>query len=109
MSQILDVDLIQARLRRFAAERDWEKYHTPKNLAMALAAEAGELIEIFQWMTPEESMEVMKDARTASAVRMEIADILGYLIRLGDVVNVDLGQALDEVLERNAWRFPPAG
>ena len=78
-------------LRAFARARDWEQYHTPKNLAMALAGEVGELIACFQWMTPDESAHVMQDPGTAAAVESELADVLQYLIRLADVLDVDLG------------------
>src|SRR5262249_19368370 len=77
-------------LRAFAQARDWEQYHTPKNLAMALAGEAGELVACFQWLTPDESAHVMEDPVTAEAVESELADVLQYLIRLADVLGIDL-------------------
>lgn len=81
--QILDVSDVQDRLRRFASERDWEKFHTPKNLAMALAAESGELLELFQWLAPEEAI---GDADRVKAVADELADIVQYALRLADVL-----------------------
>lgn len=102
----LDLAAISEYLERFAAARDWEQYHTPKNLAMALAAESGEILDIFQWLTPEESVSVMSDPERAAAVREEIADVLQYLIRLADVLEIDLEQAVWEKLHRNRSRFP---
>ena len=100
------VDELRLRLRAFAAERDWEPYHTPKNLAMALAGEVGELLEIFQWLTPEQAAGVMASGR-AEDVRDELADVLIYLVRLADILGVDLLEAANAKLERNHHRFPP--
>ena len=77
---------LAAALRDFARARDWERFHTPKNLAMALAGEAGELVACFQWLTPEESARVMDDPGIAADVESEPADVLQYLIRLADVL-----------------------
>jgi dCTP diphosphatase len=101
----LNLREVREFLESFAVERDWVKYHTPKNLAMALAAEAGELVEIFQWMTPGESSE-LGDAETRRAVGEELADVLQYLIRLADVLDLDLEQVLWEKLRVNEDRFP---
>ena len=94
------------QLRAFAAERDWEQFHTPKNLAMALAGEVGELLEIFQWLTPEESAEVMQDPGRAKHVREEAADIYAYLLRFADVLGIDLQEALAAKIKSNAERYP---
>lgn len=99
-------DDLKERLRHFARERDWEQFHTPKNLAMALSVEVSELVEIFQWLTPEASADVMKGDQAAH-VREELADILIYLVRLADVLQVDLVDSADEKIEANAQRFPP--
>ena len=96
---------LQTQLRAFAAERDWEQFHTPKNLAMALAGEVGELLEIFQWLTPEQAVGVMDGARAAD-VEDELADVLIYLVRLADVLEVDLGDVSRRKLGRNEHRFP---
>jgi dCTP diphosphatase len=98
---------LAVRLRRFADERDWGQFHSPKNLAMALSGEVGELVEIFQWLTEEESLEVMSSAR-ADDVRDELADVLIYLIRLADVLGVDLAAAATAKIGRNEGRFPAA-
>jgi len=95
---------LQRQLRDFAAERDWEQFHSPKNLVMALAGEVGELMEIFQWLTPDESVRVMTDA--AGKVREEMADVLAYLLRLADVLDVDLEAALAEKMVKNAMKYP---
>jgi NTP pyrophosphatase (non-canonical NTP hydrolase) len=94
-------------LRAFAQARNWEQYHTPKNLAMALAGEAGELIACFQWLTAGESARIMEDATTAAAVESELADVLQYLIRLADVLEVDLAEAVRKKVQLNEKRFPP--
>ncbi|MFB7359440.1 nucleotide pyrophosphohydrolase [Streptomyces gardneri] len=97
---------LQHALARFAVERDWEQFHTPKNLAMALAGESGELLEIFQWLTPEQSAQVMQDDERAVQVREEMADVLAYLLRLADVLDVDLERALVEKIEKNRGKYP---
>jgi NTP pyrophosphatase (non-canonical NTP hydrolase) len=101
----MNVERLQDRLRQFAEERDWVQFHTPKNLAMALSVEASELLEIFQWLTPEESQEVMASPR-AEEVKDEVADILIYLLRLTDVLGVDLDAVVAEKIANNASRFP---
>jgi NTP pyrophosphatase (non-canonical NTP hydrolase) len=83
---------LQEQVRRFAQERDWEQFHNPKNLSMALAGEAGELLEIFQWLTPAQSTAIMDDP--GARIRHELADVLAYLLRLADVLEVDLAYAL---------------
>jgi len=93
-------------LRRFAAARDWQQFHTPKNLAMALSAEAGELLEHFQWLTAEQSARL--DARRKRAVAEEIADVLLYLTRLADVLEIDPLDAARRKLRENARKYPVA-
>jgi NTP pyrophosphatase (non-canonical NTP hydrolase) len=97
---------LQQALADFAAEREWEQFHTPKNLAMALAGESGELVEIFQWLPPEQSAQVMQDTERAGQVREEMADVLAYLLRLADVLDVDLEQALAQKIETNRRKYP---
>lgn len=80
-----DIEDLQTLLREFARVRDWEQFHTPKNLAMALAAEAGELLEPFQWLAPDEAAAVMSGPR-ATDIEDEIADVAIYLLRLADVL-----------------------
>lgn len=102
----LDVPLLQRRLAEFAAARNWQPYHTPKNLVAALSVEASELVEIFQWLTPEESAGVMADPGTAHRVRDEVADVLAYLLQLCEVLGIDPLAALDAKIDRNERRFP---
>jgi NTP pyrophosphatase (non-canonical NTP hydrolase) len=98
------IEELQARLRRFAQARDWEQFHTPKNLAMALVAEAGELVEQFQWLTEKQSAQL--GAEKLAAVRHELADVLIYLARLADVLDVDLLAAAADKLALNEERYP---
>ncbi|QPP10468.1 nucleotide pyrophosphohydrolase [Streptomyces bathyalis] len=100
---------LQRRLAEFAKARDWEQYHTPKNLAAALSVEAGELVEIFQWLTPEESGRVMERPETAHRVEDEVADVLSYLLQFCEVLGVDVLKALAAKIERNEKRFPTTG
>jgi dCTP diphosphatase len=102
----LDIDRIQESLRVFAEERDWEQFHHPKNLAMALAAEAGELVEIYQWLTELESRNAPSDQDVMNATKAELADILIYAMRLADIMQIDLSSAVDEKIEANAARYP---
>ncbi|MEU5715816.1 nucleotide pyrophosphohydrolase [Streptomyces sp. NPDC020403] len=104
----LDVARLQRRLADFAAARAWEPYHTPKNLAAALSVEASELLEIFQWLTPEEAARVMEDPGTAHRVEDEVADVLAYLLQFCEVLDVDVLAALAAKIERNESRFPVA-
>ena len=102
----LYVASLQRRLMEFAEARAWGPYHTPKNLAMALTVEAAELAEIFQWLTAEESLEVMSDPDKAFRVRDEMADVLSYLLQLAEACEVDVLRALSEKIDRNEGRFP---
>jgi NTP pyrophosphatase (non-canonical NTP hydrolase) len=97
---------MQRSLAEFAARRDWQRFHTPKNLAMALAGEAGELLAMFQWLTEEQSATVMSEPDQAQQVRGELADVLAYLLRLADVLDVDLVSALRDKIALNETRYP---
>ncbi|WP_432705674.1 GNAT family N-acetyltransferase [Actinoallomurus iriomotensis] len=101
------IDDLAARLREFAADREWEPFHTPKNLAMAVAGEAGELLAEFQWLTPEESAAVMTDPAAGARVRGELADVMTYLVRLADTLGVDLIQAAHAKLDESERRYDP--
>jgi NTP pyrophosphatase (non-canonical NTP hydrolase) len=100
---------LQSRLAEFAAARDWGRYHTPKNLAAALSVEASELVEIFQWLTPEESAGVMERPESAHRVEDEVADVLSYLLQFCEVLGIDVLKALAAKIERNEKRFPAPG
>ena len=99
-----ELEIIKQTLREFAAERGWNKFHTPKNLAMALAGEAGELVAEFQWLTPEESQKLTKDQ--LSAIEMEIADVAIYLVRLADILDINIYEAAMAKIHINKERFP---
>ncbi|WP_443072561.1 nucleotide pyrophosphohydrolase [Streptomyces sp. RPT161] len=97
---------LRRRLVEFAAARRWEPYHTPKNLAAALSVEAAELLEIFQWLTPEESARVMAEPDTAHRVEDEVADVLAYLLQFCESLGIDPLAALSAKIDRNEERFP---
>jgi NTP pyrophosphatase (non-canonical NTP hydrolase) len=101
---IRDLAELKTRLRDFVAERDWDQFHSPKNLSMALAVEAAELVEIFQWLTESES--VVMDGDRRARVEAELADVLVYLVRIADRLDVDLLQAAARKLEENARKYP---
>ena len=107
MDMTTNNDLIALRdeLRRFAADRDWRRFHTPKNLAMALIVEAAELVEHFQWASAEESCSLSPDK--AQQVEDEVADVLIYLVELSDVLGVDLIAAARRKMQKNAVKYPP--
>ena len=105
-SNLLDVAALEAALQRFADERDWQTYHSPKNLAMALTGEVGELVALFQWMTEAQSWSAARDAATSEAVHDELADVLLYLVRLSSVLGVDLNAAVVNKLKKNANKYP---
>ncbi len=104
--RLVDTARLEAALQRFADARDWNRFHAPKNLAMALTGEVGELVEIFQWLTEDESRRVMDDPATAQAVRDEVADVMMYLVRLSSVLGIDLDAAVGAKLAANARKYP---
>ena len=95
---------LRVRLAEFAAARDWDQFHSPKNLAMALSVEASELLEEFQWLTEEQSRAL--DAERRERVRLEMADVLIYLLRLADKLGVDLLHAATEKIALNEQKYP---
>ena len=99
-----DLLALRARLDRFVAERDWDQFHTPKNLAMALIGEAAELLEHFQWLTPEQSANLPESTR--NEVALEIADVLLFLLRLSHKLDIDPVQAAHKKLDLNALKYP---
>lgn len=107
-TRLLDTQALEAALQQFADERDWNQYHSPKNLAMALTGEVGELVEIFQWLTEAESTQVANNPATARAVRDEVADVLLYLVRLSSVLGIDLNEAVTHKMKSNALKYPSA-
>ena len=103
----MDIPKIQARLKEFALERDWDQYHSPKNLSMALSVEASELMEIFQWVGSEESRKVVDHPDKLGQVEAEIADICIYAIRLAGIIGIDLETAIDQKIGQNIEKYPP--
>ena len=93
-----------ARIRKFRDERDWKKFHDPKNLAASISIEAAELLELFQWLTPDQARQQATDKR--ERVSEEIADVAIYLIELADITGIDLAQAIEAKLEKNAAKYP---
>ena len=100
-----DIEQLTTAIREFARERDWERFHTPKNLAMALSVEVAELVELFQWLTPEESAALVETPEGLAGIEEKIADIAIYLLRLADVLGVDVPAAVGDTVERNRDRF----
>lgn len=99
-----DFDQLRLRIRQFAEERDWDQFHSPKNLAMALIVEAAELVEHFQWLTEERSLSLEPDQ--LRKVGEELADIQIYLIRIADKLGVGLAEAVDKKMAVNAEKYP---
>ncbi len=101
----MDFNSLQERLRQFAAERDWDPFHSPKNLAMALSVEAAELLEHFQWLSEHESANVGEETRAEIAA--EIADIQIYLAIIAGKLGVDIDRVVDDKIAANARKYPP--
>ena len=104
MTRIDSLYTLRTRLRVFVAERDWDKFHNPKNLAMALVAEAGELVEHFQWLTPAEADRLPPETR--AEVELEVADVLIFLVELADRLGIDPLAAAEKKLALNAQKYP---
>ncbi|MEU5859120.1 nucleotide pyrophosphohydrolase [Nocardiopsis dassonvillei] len=104
----MGISSLQTALADFATDRDWGQFHNPKNLVMALSGEVGELAAEFQWLTPEQASQVMEDTERAEAVRHELADVFSYLLRLADVLDVDLEEAVQDKIRLNEQRYPVA-
>jgi NTP pyrophosphatase (non-canonical NTP hydrolase) len=100
-----DLESLKMRLRDFAAAREWDQFHSPKNLSMALIVEAAELVEHFQWLTEDQSRSL--EPTQLEQVQEELADIQIYLIRIADKLNVDLIEAVEKKIEANAKKYPP--
>ena len=100
----MDIERIRKRLEGFAKERDWEQFHTPKNLSMALSVEASELLEIFQWQKADEYKNANKNQK--EMIKDEIADIFYYLVRISDKLNIDIEKALIKKMKKNRKKYP---
>ncbi len=101
---VTDLDEIKNKLRQFALARDWDQFHSPKNLSMALAVEASELLERFQWLSEEQSNNLSVEQR--KAVEEEMADVFLYLLRLADKLNINLLSAADDKISMNELKYP---
>lgn len=101
-----EFDALIGEIRAFAQERNWEQFHIPKNLAMAIAGETGELVAEFQWLTPEQSEEAFLSTEKLRDISLEIADVQIYLLRLADVLGVDIPESVREKIAMNNMRFP---
>ena len=99
-----DIAELAVRLRRFAADRDWEQFHSPKNIAMALSVEVAEIVEHFQWLTQQQSRNLIQPER--AKVELELADALIYLVRLADKLDVDLMAAANRKMAINEDKYP---
>ncbi|QXE92803.1 nucleotide pyrophosphohydrolase [Geomonas subterranea] len=102
----MDIKQLQYDLEAFAEARDWNKYHTPKNLAIALSVEASELLEIFQWLTDDESRGITNSEQDMRLITEELADIQIYLLRLSDKLKVDLEAAVKAKVVKNSKKYP---
>jgi dCTP diphosphatase len=100
-----EIQHLAADIKKFADARDWEQFHTPKNLSMAVAGEAGELVAEFQWLTPEQSMRTNMSPEKLKDVELEIADVAIYLIRLADVLGIDIAEVVRKKIAINESRF----
>ena len=101
----MNIEKLQARLADFAKERDWEQFHSPKNLSMALAGEVGELLEIFQWLSEVQSQRSALTDKQLAAATEELADILIYALRLADRLDINLEEAISKKIDKNALRY----
>jgi len=102
----MNIKELQDKLQRFTDERDWDQFHTPKNLVMALSGEVGELTEIFQWLTEEQSKAIVADVEKMKQVEEEIADIQVYVLRLAHKLGVDIERAVEKKMRKNAEKYP---
>ena len=100
------IEALRDLVRRFVQERDWEQFHTPKNLSMSLAIEAAELMEHFQWLTPEESRALASDPHKLAAAGEELADVLCYALALANVLGLDIETIVRDKMVKNALKYP---
>ena len=105
MTDLLDIRKTQKILADFAKIREWEKFHSSKNLSMAIAGEAGELLEIFQWLSEPESINIKKDLVIKEKVSHELADIILYIIRMADQLNINLSESVQNKMEINNTEY----
>ncbi|WP_180127058.1 nucleotide pyrophosphohydrolase [Rhodoferax sp. BLA1] len=106
MTKLLETAALEAALQEFSRQRDWDQFHTPRNLILALTGEVGELAEIFQWLTDEQAEQIMQTDK-AEHVRQEVSDVLLYLMRLVMVLDIDINAAVSSKIALNAVKYPP--
>ena len=106
MTDILDINLIKKKLQEFATSRRWDKFHSPKNICMALTSEVGELNEIFQWLTEKESMEIDKSPRKYNMVKEELADVILYSILISLKLEINIEEAVFDKISKNSHKYP---
>jgi dCTP diphosphatase len=104
--EYVNMDDLKKRVRHFVRERDWEKYHTPKDLAVAISVEAGELLEIFQWMKESEMDKVKENKMMMERIESELADILNFCLNMANILDLDLTKIFLEKLKRNEKKYP---
>ena len=102
----MNIEVIQTILSNFAKERNWERFHSPKNLSMAVVSNAAELLDIFQWLTEQQSREINKSEKKLAQVKEEIADVFISLIRLADILDIDIEKAVIDKIAINAKKYP---
>ena len=101
----MNIEEIQKRLQKFAADRDWEKFHSPKNLTMALSVEVAELVEIFQWSNSG-GLDEIENPKIRKNIEEELADIFIYLLKISDKLNLDIEKTIHEKIEKNEKKYP---
>ena len=106
MNKEIDLEKIILAQRNFSQKRNWDQFHTPKNLAAALSVEASELLEIFQWLKDDESKNIMADAIKSQNVKEELADVFYYLVRIADILEIDLESTFWDKLQKNELKYP---
>lgn len=106
MTKLLETAALEAALQEFSRQRDWDQFHTPRNLILALTGEVGELAEIFQWLTDAQAEQIMHSDK-AEHVRQEVSDVLLYLMRLVMVLGIDIDAAVKSKIALNAIKYPP--
>lgn len=102
----MDIDSLQGMIKEFVRERGWDKFHNPKNLSMALSVETSELLELFQWLSLEEAEAIKSDPEKMQKIQDEMADVTVYLLRLADVLSVDLERSVRVKMEKNRAKYP---
>ena len=106
MQDRIDLDKVKQAIRSFATEREWDQFHSPKNIATALSVESSELLEIFQWINEDSSRGIMSDDSKATKIKEEVADIFYYLVRLSDLLKIDIEEEFWKKLSKNAKKYP---